>query len=62
MTTPDRLAVLAAQDAEAAAKAARPPAAGDTRTHDGEVMAAHQGRPTPAEAVARGVTPASGGA
>jgi hypothetical protein len=28
--------------------------------HSTEVMAAHSGRPTPAEAVARGVTPASG--
>jgi len=33
----------------------------DTRTHDLEVMASHPGRPTPAEAVGRGVTPASGG-
>jgi hypothetical protein len=34
----------------------------DTRTHDGELMASRPGRPTPDEAVARGVTPASGGA
>jgi hypothetical protein len=33
----------------------------DTRTHETEVMASHPGRPTPAEAVANGVTPSSGG-
>lgn len=30
--------------------------------HHREVLAAYEGRPTPAEAVARGVTPSSGGA
>jgi hypothetical protein len=33
----------------------------DMRTHADEVMASHPGRPTPAEAVGRGVTPSSGG-
>jgi hypothetical protein len=61
VTTPDRLAVLAAQEREAAAAAYRPPAQEDTRTHEAEVMASHPGRPTPAEAVGRGVTQASGG-
>jgi hypothetical protein len=39
----------------------REPAPTDTRTHEAEVMASHPGRPTPAEAIGRGVTPASGG-
>jgi uncharacterized lipoprotein NlpE involved in copper resistance len=46
MTADDRMAYLAAQEAEAAAAAYRPEPATDTRTHDQEVMAAHQGQPS----------------
>jgi hypothetical protein len=62
VSTPDaRMALESDQDAWAHAKAARPEPAEDTRNHEDEIMAAHPGRPTPAEACDRGVTPASGG-
>lgn len=35
--------------------------AGSLPTHQDELMASHPGRPTPAESVAMGVTPSSGG-
>jgi hypothetical protein len=46
VSTPDRRAYLAACEREAATAAYRPEPAVDTRTHDGEVMAAHQGQPS----------------
>lgn len=61
MSTPDRAAVLAAQEAWAAAKAARPPATEDTRDHATEIRAAHSSVPSPEAAVNMGVTPSSGG-
>jgi hypothetical protein len=60
MAAPDRLALLASQDAWAAGKAARPPAREDTRDHASEIMASHGDVPSPAAAVASGVTAASG--
>jgi hypothetical protein len=49
-------AFLARQDAEQAVISSCRAGA-----HEAEVMAAHQGSPTPAEHVANGATPASGG-
>jgi hypothetical protein len=40
------MAVLAAQESWSAGKAHRPPAAEDTRTHQDEIQAAHQGAPS----------------
>jgi hypothetical protein len=61
VTADDRMMYLAAQEREAAAKAYRPPAAEDTRDHNTEIMSAHGCQPSPEAAVARGVTPSSGG-
>ena len=61
MSTPDRAAVLAAQEAWAVGKAHRPEPAEDTRTHQDEIMAAHGCVPSPEAAVNMGVTPSSGG-
>ena len=49
MTTPDRMALLAAQDAWAAGKAYRPEPATDTRDHSTEIRASHQGAPSIAQ-------------
>jgi len=64
VSTPDRGALLAAQEAWAAGKAYRPEPAEDTRTHAAEIRASHQGAPSiavqsathgaPAPAVDRG--------
>ena len=70
MTADDRMTYLAAQEREAAAKAYRPEPAGDTRTHQDEIRAAHQGAPSiavqnathgaPAPAVDKGPDPRGG--
>jgi hypothetical protein len=49
VTTPDRLAYLAACEAQAAAAVAGPAPAEDARTHELEIMASHEGRPTVAQ-------------
>lgn len=49
MSVPDRAAVLAEQESWAAGKAYRPEPAEDARTHQQEIRASHQGRPTIAE-------------
>jgi hypothetical protein len=54
MTTPDRLAILAEQEAWAASMAARPPAREDSRTHQQELGTAHT------STTVAGATPASG--
>jgi hypothetical protein len=54
VTTPDRLALLAAQDAWAAGKAATPPTREDDRTHQQELEIAHT------STTVAGATPASG--
>jgi hypothetical protein len=49
VSTPDRAAVLAAQESWARGKVHRPEPAEDSRTHRQEVMASHEGRPTVAQ-------------
>jgi len=46
MTADDRMVYLAMQEREVAAAAHRPEPAQDTRTHQDEIMAAHQGQPS----------------
>lgn len=54
MSTPDRMAHLAACEAQAAAAAYRPPPAEDHRTHQDELAVAHQ------STTVAGAVPASG--
>jgi spore germination protein YaaH len=54
VSTPDRMAYLAACEREAAAPAYRPPAREDSRTHQDAIMAAH------ASTTVAGAAPASG--
>ena len=54
MSTPDRMAYLAQCEREASAKTAPLTSPQDTRTHQDEIMAAHQSTTVP------GATPASG--
>jgi hypothetical protein len=61
VTADDRMMYLTAQESWAAGKAYRPEAAEDTRTHAGEIRAAHGCVPSPEAAVKKGVTPANGG-
>jgi hypothetical protein len=60
VTAPDRLTLLAAQDAWAAGKAYRPEPAEDRRVHADEIRGAHGCVPSPEAAVNMGVTPSSG--
>ena len=46
MSTPDRLALLASQDAWAAGKAYQPEPAEDRRTHAEEIRGSHLGAPS----------------
>jgi hypothetical protein len=46
VTADDRMMALSAQESWAAGKAYRPEPAEDTRTHQDEIRAAHQGQPS----------------